>query len=84
MESTCKTVKNIVQLSCEPTKHVSHITFRADMKTLNILYQALIEPKLENGNNIYILTTKSILNSLTPVCNKALGVAKEAFRKLSI
>ena len=65
-------------------KHLSHTTWGADMKTLKMLYQALIKSKLEYGNEIYESTSKTNSNSLIPIRNKALRVATGAFRSSPI
>ena len=54
------------------------------MKTLQMLYQALIKSKLEIGNEIYESTSKTNSNSLIRVRNKALRVATGAFRSSPI
>ena len=56
----------------------------ADMKTLKVLYQALIKSKLEYGNEVYESTSKTNSNSLIPIRNKALRVASETFRSSPI
>ena len=61
-------------------EHFFHTKGGADMKTLKMLYQALVKSKFEYGNEIYELTSKTNSNSLIPVRNKALRVATGAFR----
>ena len=69
-----------MQLTMNLLKHLSHTTWGADIKTLKMLYQALIKSKLEYGNTIYESTSKTNSNSLIPVRKKALRVATGAFR----
>ena len=65
-------------------KLLSHTTWGADMKTLKMLYQALIQSKLEYGNEIYESTSKTNSNTLNPIRNKALRIATGAFRSSPI
>ena len=54
------------------------------MKTLNLLYQALIKSKLEYGTEIYETTSKTNSKSLIPVRTKILRAATGAFRSFPI
>ena len=54
------------------------------METLKMLYQALIQSKLEYGNEIYESTSKTNSNTLNPIRNKALRIATGAFRSSPI
>ena len=61
-------------------KHLFHTTWRADMKTLKLLYQARIKSKIELCNEIYESKSKNSSISLGPVCNQKLRVPTGAFR----
>ena len=61
-------------------KHLSSTTWGADMRTLKMLYQTLIKPKLEYGNEIYESTCDTNSKSLIPIRNNALRIATGAFR----
>ena len=82
--------KHVKQLKIEYNSRVNilkiifHTAWGADMEILKMLYQALTQPELEYGNEIYESTTKTNSISLIPACRKSLTVVTEAFRSLQI
>ena len=61
-------------------KQLSSKTWGAGMGTLKMLYQTLIKPKLEYGNEIYESTSDTNSKSLIPLKNNALRIATGSFR----
>ena len=56
-------------------KHVSHLSWRADRKTLQRLYTTLMQSKLEYG-----ASKSNVLNRLEPIQNACLRAITGAFR----
>ena len=61
-------------------KHLSHLTWGADSKSLTRIYDALIKSKIEYGIEAYGSAAPSILGKLDSLQNEALRIATGAFK----
>ena len=61
-------------------KHVSHLSWGADRKTLQRLYTALVKSKLDYGAQVYGASKSKVLKCLEPIQNACLRVITGAFR----
>ena len=61
-------------------KHVSHLSWGADRKTLRRLYTALVQPKLDYGALVYGASKSNVLKHLEPIQNACLRAITGAFR----
>ena len=70
--------------SCTPAlnllRHLSHLSWGADRKTLKYLNTALIQSKLDYGAHIYGATNSKTLQRLNPIQNASLRACTGAFR----
>ena len=61
-------------------KHLSHLSWGADRKTLLKLYTSLVKSKLDYGCQIYSRVKTKILNRLDPIQNECLRACLGAFK----
>ena len=61
-------------------KHVSHLSWGADRKTLQRLYTTLVQSKLDYGAQVYSASKSNVLKHLEPIQNACLGAITGAFR----
>ena len=61
-------------------KHLSHLNWGADRKTLKLLYTALVKSKLDYGAQIYGTSNSGALRRLDPIQNECLRAITGAFR----
>ena len=61
-------------------KHLSHLSWGADRRTLMLLYTALVQSKLDYGAHIYGTTKTRVLQRLNPIQNQCLRACTGAFR----
>ena len=70
--------------SCIPAmnllRHLSHLAWGADRKTLLQLYTALVKSKLDYGSQIYGSVKTRILDRLDPIQNQCLRACTGAFK----
>ena len=64
--------------------HLSHTTWGTDRKTLTLLYNSLVQSKLDYGCQAYGSAAPSLLKSLDVVRNKGLRLMTGAFRSSPI
>ncbi|MEO1419306.1 MAG: reverse transcriptase domain-containing protein, partial [Bacteroidota bacterium] len=73
-----------LRIHCTPgvnlLKHLSHLSWGADRKTLELLYSALVKSKLDYGAHIYGATNSKILKRLDPIQNSCLRACTGAFK----
>ena len=62
------------------TKHVSHLSWGADRKTLQRLYTTLVQSKLDCGAQVYGASKSNVLKRLKPIQNACLSAITGAFR----
>ena len=65
-------------------KHVGHLSWGADTKTLILMYKAIIKSKIEYGAEIYGSASATLLAKLNALQNEALRVATGAFKSSRI
>ena len=61
-------------------KHLSHLSWGADRKTLLHLYTALVKSKIDYGAQVYGIPETKILNRLNPIQNQCLRACTGAFK----
>ena len=61
-------------------KHVSHLSWEADRKTLQRLYTTLVQSKLDYGVQVYGASRSNVLKRMEPIQNACLRAITEAFR----
>ena len=61
-------------------KHLSHLSWGADRKTLKHLYTALVKSKLDYGAHIYGTPGSKALHRLDPIQNECLRACTGAFK----
>ena len=61
-------------------KHVSHLSWVADIKTLRRLYATLMQSKLDYGAQVYGASKSNVLERLEPIQNACLRDITGAFR----
>ena len=61
-------------------KHLSHLSWGSDRKTLQRLYTALVRSKLDYGAQVYGATRSSALSRLEPIQNACLRAITGAFK----
>ena len=61
-------------------KHVSHLSWGADRKTLQRLYTTLVQSKLDYGAQVYGASRSIVLKHLEPIQNACLRAITGAFR----
>ena len=61
-------------------KHVSHLSWGADRKTLQRLYTTLVQSKLDYGAQVYGASKSNVLKRLEPIQNACLRAITGAFR----
>lgn len=61
-------------------KHLSHLSWGADRKTLQRLYIALVKSKLDYGAQVYGASKSRVLERLEPIQNTCLRAITGAFR----
>ena len=66
--------------SVNPIKHVSHLSWRADRKTLQRLYTTLVQSKLDYGAQVYGASKSNVLKRLERIQNACLRAITGAFR----
>ena len=73
-----------LRVECTPAinllKHLSHLSWGADRRTLKVLFSALVQSKLDYGAHIYGATNSSVLQRLNPIQNSCLRACTGAFR----
>ena len=65
-------------------KHISHLSWGADRRTLLHLYTALIQSKLDYGAHIYGMAKPQVLQRLNPIQNECLRACTGAFKSSPI
>ena len=66
--------------SVNQIKHVSHLSWGADKKTLQRLYTTLVQPKLDYGAQVCGASKSNVLKCLEPIQNACLRAITGAFR----
>ena len=61
-------------------KHVSHLSWGVDRKTLQRLYTTLVQSKLDYGAQVYGASKSNVLKRLEPIQNACLRAITGAFR----
>ena len=61
-------------------KHLSHLSWGSDRRTLQWLYTALVQSKLDYGAQVYGATRSGALSRLEPIQNACLRAITGAFR----
>ena len=61
-------------------KHVSHLSWGADRKTLQRLYTILVQSKLDYGAQVYGASKSNVFKRLEPIQNACLRAITGAFR----
>ena len=61
-------------------KHVSHLSWGADRKTLQRLYTTIVQSKLDYGAQVYGASESNVLKRLGPIQNACLRAITGAFR----
>ena len=61
-------------------KHVSHLSWGADRKTLQRLYTTLVQSKLDYGAQVYGASKSNVLKRMEPIQNACLRAITGAFR----
>jgi ribonuclease HI len=75
-----KAIKMSCQQSLSLLKYLSHCTWGADRSTLQILFQALVQSKLNYGLLAYSSATANRLKMIEPIRNQGLRLITGAFR----
>ena len=73
LRAKCTSSVNII-------KHVSHLSWGADRKTLQRLYTTLMQSKLDFGAQVYGALKSNVLKCLEPIQNACLRAVTGAFR----
>ena len=61
-------------------KHVSHLSWGADRRTLQRLYTTLVQSKLDHGAQVYGASKSNVLKCLEPIQNACLRAITGTFR----
>ena len=72
--------KNKCRRALGMIRKLSHTTWGADSRTLNILYKATVLPILDYGCQVYGSATTSVLSNLDPIHNEGARIITGAFR----
>ena len=78
--SHIKNLKNSCNKPLSLLSHLSHTSWGADRKTLTILYNSLVQSKLDYGCQAYGSAAAHLLRSLDGIRNKGLRLITGAFR----
>ena len=73
LRSKCTSSVNLI-------KHVSHLSWGADRKTLQRLYTTPVQSKLDYGAQVYGASKSNVLKQLEPIQNACLRAITGAFR----
>ena len=72
LRAKCTSLVNLI-------KHISHLSWGADRKTLQRLYTTLVQSKLDYGAQVYVASKSNVLKHLEPIQNACLRAITGAF-----